>query len=75
MHIGNAIFEELKRQGKTTVWLAKELSCDRTNVYRIYEKSSIDISLLMRISLILNYNFFELFAQEYDVILSKKKEE
>ncbi len=75
MHIGNTIFEEVKRQGKTTVWLAKELSCNRTKVYRIYEKSSIDISLLMRISLILNFNFFELFAQEYDGILSKKQEE
>ncbi len=75
MHIGNTIFEEVKRQGKTTVWLAKELNCNRTKVYRIYEKSSIDISLLMRISLILNFNFFELFAQEYDGILSKKQEE
>ena len=74
MHIGNKIFEEVKRQGKTTVWLAKELSCDRTNVYRIYEKSSIDITLLMRICQILKFNFFELLAQEYDVILSKKQE-
>jgi len=74
MHIGNKIFEEVKRQGKTTVWLSKELSCDRTNVYRIYEKSSIDLSLLMRISNILKFNFFELLSEEYDNTLNKKQE-
>ena len=74
MHIGIKIFEEVKRQGKTTVWLAKELSCDRTNVYRIYEKSSIDLSLLMRISNILKFNFFELLSEEYDNTLNKKQE-
>ena len=74
MHIGNKIYEEVKRQGKTTVWLAKELSCDRTNVYRIYEKSSIDLSLLMRISNILKFNFFELLSEEYDNTLNKKQE-
>jgi hypothetical protein len=74
MHIGNKIFEEVKRQGKTNVWLAKELSCDRTNVYRIYEKSSIDLSLLMRISNILKFNFFELLSEEYDNTLNKKQE-
>ncbi|MBR2193656.1 MAG: XRE family transcriptional regulator [Bacteroidaceae bacterium] len=55
--------------------MAKELSCNRTKVYRIYEKSSIDISLLMRISTILKFNFFELFAQEFEEIQSKKQEE
>ena len=74
MHIGNKIYEVVKRQGKTTVWLAKELSCDRTNVYRIYEKSSIDLSLLMRISNILKFNFFELLSEEYDNTLNKKQE-
>ncbi len=74
MHIGNKIYEEVKRQGKTTVWLAKELSCDRTNGYRIYEKSSIDLSLLMRISNILKFKFFELLSEEYDNTLNKKQE-
>ena len=74
MHIGNKIFEEVKKKKKTTVWLAKELSCDRTNVYRIYEKSSIDLSLLMRISNILKFNFFELLSEEYDNTLNKKQE-
>ena len=72
MHLGNMIREEMKRQGRTTVWLARELSCDRTNIYRIYEKPSIDISLLMRISHILHVNYFEILSKEYDKILKKK---
>ena len=31
--IGKLIKEELQRQGKTSVWLANELGCHRTNIY------------------------------------------
>ena len=30
--IGKLIKEELQRQGKTSVWLANELGCHRTNI-------------------------------------------
>ena len=42
----------------TIDWLAKELNCDRRNVYRIFKKENIDIHLLARISQILNHDFF-----------------
>ena len=58
MHIGKLIKEQMEKQDKTVVWLARELSCSRTNIYKIFEKSSIDTSLLMRISVVLQYNFF-----------------
>ena len=32
--IGELIKRELKKQGKTSVWLAEGLGCHRTNVYR-----------------------------------------
>ena len=32
--IGKLIKEELQRQGKTSVWLANELGCHRTNIYK-----------------------------------------
>lgn len=40
--IGELIKRELKKQGKTSVWLAGELGCHRTNVYKIYDRSTID---------------------------------
>lgn len=30
--IGERIKQELKRQGKTSVWLAQQLGCHRTNI-------------------------------------------
>ena len=65
MHIGQAIKEELDRQGKTVVWFAKELSYTRTNIYKIFEKSSIDTELLYRISTILKLDFFKLYSNRF----------
>lgn len=64
MHIGNILKERLKAEGKSVVWLARELGCHRTNVYNLFEKYSIDTVLLERLSVILNYNFFELYLEE-----------
>lgn len=57
MHIGNLIREKLEEKQRTVVWLAHELSYSRTNVYKIFAKSSIDTHVLMRISQILRYDF------------------
>ena len=64
--IGERIKQELKRQGKTSVWLAKQLGCHRTNIYKVYAKSSIDTGMLLHISKILGYNFFKLLSDEYE---------
>ena len=50
----------------TVSWLARELSCDRTNVYDIFTRKSIDTLLLYRLSRILNYNFLAILAQRCD---------
>lgn len=57
--IGELIKEELKRQERSISWFVRQLSCDRSNVYRILQKNSIDTNMLARISSILNHNFFE----------------
>ena len=46
------------------VWFAGELSCSRTNVYKIFSKKSIDTNDLLRISRILGYDFFQLYSKE-----------
>lgn len=56
--IGSLIKEELERQERTVSWFARHLSCDRSNVYRLFQKHSIDTDLLIRISFILNRDFF-----------------
>lgn len=57
-HIGQLIRQELRRQERNVAWFARQLSCDRSNIYRIFQKESIDTYLLVRISIILQYNFF-----------------
>lgn len=60
--IGERIKEELKRQGKTSVWLAEQLGCHRTNIYKVYGRSSIDTAMLFHISVLLNVDFFKLYS-------------
>lgn len=62
--IGRIIKHILKEKGCTVVWFAERLKCSRTNVYKIFEKRSINTDELMRISLILNYDFFRLYSEE-----------
>lgn len=67
--IGLLIKEELERQERSVTWFARKLSCDRTNVYRIFQKQSIDTNLLIRISLILNRDF----SAEISAIIQEKQ--
>lgn len=58
IHIGQLIEQTLHTQGRTVTWFAAQLCCTRPNVYKIFDKESIDILLLWRISCILRHDFF-----------------
>ena len=64
IHLGHVIKNKVEEQGKTTVWLAQELGCHRANMYKIYEKRTIDTGILLHISDILGYDFFRLYTDE-----------
>lgn len=63
IHIGQRIKAKLKEQGRTTVWLARQIPCTPNHLYKVYASASINTDLLTRISNILDYNFFEEFIQ------------
>ena len=63
--IGERIKQELKKQGKTSVWLAEQLGCHRTNIYKVYERATIDTGLLFHISKLLSFDFFKLYSLFY----------
>lgn len=71
VHIGEEIRKELHRQERTISWFARKLFCDRSNVYDIFKRKSIDTDLLMRISNILEYDFFSYYTDS----LKEKKDE
>lgn len=62
--IGALIENELHRQERTTVWFARKLGCNRTNAYKIFPRESIDTELLLKISVILQYNFFTYYTRK-----------
>ena len=66
IHIGFEIKSELVRQERSVSWFARKLCCERTNVYSIFKRKSIDTDMLTRISRILQRNFFELYDNEVD---------
>lgn len=68
IHIGQLIRSELAAQQHTVTWLAARIPCARRNVYDLFERSSVDTALLMRLSKILHRNFFMLYADLFDDI-------
>lgn len=62
--IGQLIKARLMERGMTVSHLARLLSCERSNLYRLFEKDSIDTRLLLRISRALDYDFFQLYSNE-----------
>lgn len=73
MHIGREIQRVMEERGQTVVGLAREYGCSRIHMYRIFDKPSIDTAMLMRFSLLLRYDFFMLYQQEYDTRLLTEK--
>ncbi|MDE5683238.1 MAG: XRE family transcriptional regulator [Muribaculaceae bacterium] len=61
--IGELVKEELMAQERTITWFARKLCIDRSNVYRLFQKNSVDTDLLMRISLVLKKDFFTILAR------------
>lgn len=59
IHIGHIIQEELRAQGRSVAWLARQLGTSRMACYRIFHSYSIDTHLLYRISELLGKNLFE----------------
>ena len=62
IHIGKMISDKMKEEGRSVHWLAEKSGCSSSNIYKIYEKSNMDIMQLLHISRILNHNFFNDFS-------------
>ena len=70
VHLGTMVKRELKDQGRSVVWLARTINMERSSIYKIFERNSIDVGLLIRISLVMNHDFFldvsTLIRENYD---------
>ncbi len=62
-HIGELIRLELKRQGRSNVWLSKQISCNPRTISKIFKKQYIDTFQLWQISIALNHDFFRAYSE------------
>ena len=59
IHIGSIIRQKLMESPLSIAEFASRINRTRTTVYDIFERKSIDVDLLLRISEVLDYNFLE----------------
>lgn len=72
IHIGQIIRDKLNENGQSASWLARKVHCDRSSLNKLLKKDHIDTKLLLRISEILNFNFFSYYSES---LCNKNKEE
>jgi len=71
IHIGKLIHDKLKEDGRSVSWLAKKIHCKRDNIYKIFDRTSVDTALLLRISFVLKTDFFAYMSELYHNLLPK----
>jgi plasmid maintenance system antidote protein VapI len=62
IHIGKQIQDILKEEGRSTSWFARKMHCTPSSIHKICHKPHIHSELLLRISLILDYDFFTYYS-------------
>lgn len=65
IHIGKIIRAQLKADKRSISWLAQEIGCTRSHLYKMFRKPSIDNKLLLDISIAMSFNFFQHYAKAF----------
>lgn len=74
-NIGSLIENMVRKQQISIIGFADMISCSRKNVYDIFQRNSIDIELLARISKVLGHNFFKDVADNYELAMPTPADE
>lgn len=62
-----------KNRGCNVTWFARQLNCDRRNIYDIFRRPTIDTQLLSQICIVLRHNFFRDIADIVEIKTSSFK--
>jgi plasmid maintenance system antidote protein VapI len=72
IHIGKLILQKLKDEERTIVWLAKKVHCNDSNLGRMLKNNQhIHAELLLRISIVLNEDFFVHYSEKLKEIIKQ----
>jgi hypothetical protein len=63
IHIGQQIKLVLENKGISVTEFAKRIIKSRENIYSIFNRKSIDTALLIKISEVLEFDFFSLYSK------------
>ncbi len=72
IHIGHIIQAQLKADKRSVGWLAREIGCTRNNVYKIFNKPSLDSDLILSISKAIGFNFFKYYSVEIQAAINAR---
>lgn len=75
IEIGHKIKEVFDHQSIKLTDFADELGTVRQNVYRIFKKRHLDTGLLLKISQVLNHNFFQYYVAPTESVNQQRSEE
>lgn len=65
LHIGHLIKSVFDESGMTISEFARQIHLERTTVYSIFERPTVDVIQLVRISLVLKHNFLSDVEQQF----------
>lgn len=74
--IGKTIRDTLKSKNISIYEFAEKINCSQRNVYKIFNKRSLDTDMLHKIGKVLGKNFFTYYITEeelLDLVLSRHK--
>ena len=74
LDIGEIIRQEFEKSGLSASQFARMINKERTLVYHLFKRQSIDTDLLYQISMILNVDLFQLFSEIIGACHSQKTE-
>lgn len=70
IHIGKIILEHVESLGQNKSEFARRIGVTPQNVYTVFRRSSISTDLLLRISQVLGYNFFQYYAMHEPLVVT-----
>jgi transcriptional regulator with XRE-family HTH domain len=74
IHIGQIIKEKVTEKRLSQEALGKMINTTKQNVGNIYKRRHIDTELLLKLCIVLEYNFFEVFYSEEPLKSMRSKE-
>jgi transcriptional regulator with XRE-family HTH domain len=74
LHIGELIKQIIKKRQYTVGAIAKFINRERSVIYDIYNRETIDTGLLYTLSDVLNYDFFQVYSQKLQGTIDKVEE-